>query len=61
MNSGRDHITVGLPHSEIFGSRDIRTSPKLIAAYYVLHRLFLPRHPSNALSLLDPYQKTGFG
>jgi hypothetical protein len=61
MYSGRNRITAGLPHSEIFGSKDIRTSPKLIAAYYVLHRLFLPRHPPNALSLLDPYQKTVIG
>ena len=29
----------GLPHSEISGSKVICTSPKLIAAYHVLHRL----------------------
>ena len=39
----------GFPHSEIFGSRLIRSSPKLIAAYYVFHRLLAPRHPPNAL------------
>ena len=61
MYSDKVTLTCRLPHSEIFGSKDIRTSPKLIAAYYVLHRLFLPRHPPNALSLLDPYQKTGIG
>src|ERR1700709_1548092 len=44
---------VGLPHSEILGSKLIRSSPKLIAAYYVLHRLYAPRHPLNALKALD--------
>src|ERR1700712_4365277 len=44
---------VGFPHSEIFGSKLIRSSPKLIAAYYVLHRLHAPRHPLNALKALD--------
>ncbi len=39
------------PDSEIHGSKDIRTSPWLIAAYYVLHRLCAPRHPPNALAL----------
>ena len=29
----------GLSHSEISGSKVICTSPKLIAAYHVLHRL----------------------
>jgi hypothetical protein len=29
----------GFPHSEIFGSKVICTSPKLIAASHVLHRL----------------------
>ena len=42
----------GLSHSEIFGSRVICTSPKLIAAYRVLHRLQEPRHPPYALSYL---------
>lgn len=39
----------GLPHSEICGSQGVRTSPQLIAAFYVLHRLSMPRHPLNAL------------
>ncbi len=43
----------GLPHSEIRGSKVIRTSPRLIAAYHVLHRLSAPRHPPNALKSLD--------
>ena len=29
------------------------SSPRLIAGYYVLHRLMLPRHPPCALPLLD--------
>ena len=44
-----DDLTVGFPHSEIHGSKLIRSSPWLIAAYYVLHRLSTPRHPPNAL------------
>ena len=39
----------GFPHSDIFGSRDICSSPKLIAAYHVFHRLLVPRHPPCAL------------
>jgi hypothetical protein len=42
-----------LPHSEIRGSKVVRTSPRLIAAYHVLHRLSAPRHPPNALLALD--------
>ena len=42
----------GLPHSEISGSKLARSSPKLIAACYVLHRLSVPRHPPNALFTL---------
>ena len=38
-----------LPHSEIHGSVRICQSPKLIAAYHVLHRLWEPRHPPCAL------------
>ena len=40
----------GFPHSEIHGSRDICSSPWLIAAYHVFHRLLVPRHPPCALS-----------
>jgi hypothetical protein len=39
----------GLPHSEIPGSKRVCRSPRLIAAYHVLHRLLMPRHPSCAL------------
>ena len=40
------------PHSEISGSMDICSSPKLFAAYHVFHRLLVPRHPPCALSCL---------
>jgi hypothetical protein len=43
----------GFPHSEISGSKLVRSSPELIAAYHVLHRLLAPRHPPNALKTLD--------
>ena len=42
----------GLPHSDIFGSKPVCGSPKLIAAYHVLHRRPAPRHPPYALSSL---------
>ena len=45
-----DLQSIGLPHSEIPGSRVICTSPELIAAYHVLLRLREPRHPPVALS-----------
>jgi hypothetical protein len=41
-----------LPHSEILGSKPVCGSPKLIAAYHVLHRLLAPRHSPYALSSL---------
>ena len=37
------------PHSDISGSKDICSSPKLFAAYHVFHRLLVPRHPPYAL------------
>ena len=45
--------TAGFPHSEISGSKDICSSPKLIAAYHVFHRLSVPRHPPCALLPID--------
>ena len=42
----------GFPHSEISGSMDICSSPKLFAAYHVFHRLLVPRHPPCALSCI---------
>ena len=44
---------MGFPHSEISGSKCIGNSPELFAAYHVLHRLSVPRHPPNALVVLD--------
>ena len=35
----------GLPHSAIRGSRDVCSSPRLIAAYHGLLRTAAPRHP----------------
>ena len=42
----------GLPHSDILGSKRVCRSPRLFAAYHVLHRLPVPRHPPCALSSL---------
>ncbi len=50
MRSGMTLIR--FPHSDIAGSKDVCSSPTLIAAYHVLHRLLVPRHPPNALSSL---------
>ncbi len=51
--SARYRISGGFPHSDIFGSKFARNSPKLFAACHVLHRLSAPRHPPNALMTLD--------
>ena len=42
--------SAGFPHSEISGSMDICSSPKLFAAYHVFLRPLVPRHPPCALS-----------
>ena len=42
----------GFPHSEIPGSKCVCHSPRLIAAYHVLHRILLPRHSLCALMRL---------
>ena len=44
--------SAGFPHSDISGSLDICSSPKLFAAYHVFHRLLVPRHPPYALSCI---------
>ena len=51
----------GFPHSDIAGSMVVCTSPALLAAYHVLHRLPVPRHPPDALSSLteNPACQTG--
>ena len=41
--------SAGFPHSDISGSLDMCSSPKLFAAYHVFHRLLVPRHPPCAL------------
>ena len=44
-----EYCSAGFPHSEISGSKDICSSPKLIAACHVLRRLLMPRHSPCAL------------
>ncbi len=43
---------VGLPHSAIRGSRDVCSTPRLLAAYHGLLRTVAPRHPPWTLSRL---------
>src|SRR5271154_5651011 len=50
---GATEIEGGFPHSEIHGSKPVRGSPWLIAAYHVLHSLSAPRHPPDTLKTLD--------
>ena len=54
MNSPQadGHSPAGFPHSEISGSKPVSDSPELIAAFHVLLRLWLPRHPPYALCSL---------
>ena len=47
----------GFPHSDIPGSKSVCDSPRLIAAYHVLHRLLVPRHPPCTLSSLTGFSK----
>src|SRR5271169_5204211 len=55
-------IEGGFPHSEIRGSKLVRSSPRLIAAYHVLHRLSAPRHPPDTLMTLDcSHNQRAFG
>ena len=42
-------FTDGFPHSDISGSMAMCASPKLFAAFYVLHRFLMPRHSPYAL------------
>jgi hypothetical protein len=53
MDSAYDTLAGGLPHSDTHGSTPARGSPWLFAACHVLHRLLVPRHPPNALLILD--------
>src|SRR3954463_15665602 len=55
MYSGRDTRAlprVGFPIRKSRDQRLVSTSPKLIAASHVLHRLLAPRHPPCALNSL---------
>ena len=47
-----EYCSAGFPHSEIPGSKLMCSSPRLIAACHVLHRLLMPRHSPCALSSL---------
>ena len=46
------YCPAGLPHSDIPGSMDICSSPRLFAACHVLLRLLVPRHSPCALFCL---------
>ena len=48
----------GFPHSDIPGSSPMCGSPRLFAAYHVLLRLLVPRHPPRALSCLTFFPGT---
>src|SRR5580693_3352685 len=61
MYSCNDTLPGGLPHSDIHGSTPARGSPWLFAACHVLHRLLVPRHPPNALLILDTHAPDASG
>ena len=48
------------PHSEIHGSRLICSSPWLIAACHVFHRLLMPRHSPCALARLNSFYERSY-
>ena len=58
FDSIQDTLAGGFPHSDISGSLLICSSPKLFAAYRVLHRLLMPRHSPCALSSLIFFRST---
>ena len=53
--------SAGFPHSDTSGSMAICASPELFAAYHVLLRLLVPRHPPCALSCLTITIPIAFG
>ena len=55
------YCPAGLPHSEIPGSMDICSSPRLFAACHVLLRLLMPRHSPCALSSLTCSSQSPLG
>ena len=54
-----EYCSAGFPHSEICGSKLMCSSPQLIAACRVLHRLLMPRHSPCALISLT-FSRTTF-
>jgi hypothetical protein len=60
LRDGRALTPAGFPHSEILGSKPVCGSPRLIAAYRVLHRLSAPRHPPCTLSSLTKLEFSFF-
>ena len=50
-----EYCSGGFPHSEIPGSMDVCSSPRLIAAYHVFRRLPVPRHSPCALFSLTVF------
>ena len=55
-----EYCSAGFPHSEICGSMLMCSSPQLIAACHVLHRLLMPRHSPCALSSLTSSAWTSY-
>src|SRR3954454_13446525 len=61
MCSGAGHTTClvrGSPIRKSSDQRSVDSSPRLIAASYVLHRLLVPRHPPCALNNLTNHTPT---
>ena len=55
-----EYCSAGFPHSEIPGSMLMCSSPRLIAACHVLHRLSMPRHSPCALISLTSSERTSY-
>ena len=55
-----EYCSAGFPHSEIPGSKLMCSSPRLIAACHVLHRLSMPRHSPCALISLTSSKQSPF-
>ncbi|OUQ55223.1 hypothetical protein B5E56_14310 [Flavonifractor sp. An112] len=55
-----EYCSAGFPHSEICGSKLMCSSPQLIAACHVLHRLLMPRHSPCALYSLTLVEQSHF-
>ena len=55
-----EYCSAGFPHSEILGSKLMCSSPRLIAACHVLHRLLMPRHSPCALISLTSSERIAY-